>query len=215
MKKMFLVLLSLVAVVVLGTMGNGLLRAYATAAEPCSSTASMPTIMPIATATVPRTVNVAVDGCITIWSDALGFNSPKVQPLHTSAKLVQNPVQGIWTITIANLSIRWSSKTILTLQDGQVASGVFYPSTNSVSLIVPLKGVPLINTITFSLSTESSVTTTDKQTIRGSRVDLKGDTTLVGSKSHIGIFDNQAQISIQCKLSPWPLPTSTHARGSF
>jgi hypothetical protein len=204
MKRFLLAVLPLVAVVVLlGTTASCLLRIHTAAAKPYSITASTPI--------APRAVNVKVDGMITMWSNAPGFKSPKVEPLNTSAKLVQDPVRGTWTITIADLSIQWSSRTVLTLQDGKVASGAFLPSTNSTNLIVPLKGIPLINTITFSLSTDSSVTTTDQQTIRGSRVDLKGNTTLVGSKSHIGILNNQAQISIQCKLSPWPLVSNTQA----
>lgn len=201
MKRLLLVILSLVTVVVLDTTGSGLLRAYTAAVEPsCSGTASTP----IATPAVPRTGDVTVDGCITIWSNAPGFNGPKVKPFHTSAKLVQDSAHRNWGITIADLSVPWSSKTQLTLQDGKVASGVLLPSTNSVNLTIPLKGVPLINTITFDVSTDSSVTTTDNQNISGRRVDPKGDITLVGSKSRIGLF-YQAQVRIQCKLSPWPL----------
>ncbi len=197
MKSFLLAVLSLVAVVVLGTTESDLFKVHAAAAKPYSVTISPPI--------AARTVNVRVDGRITIWSDAPGFNSPKVEPFHTFAKLVQDSAKGIWTITIASLSILWNSSTVLTLQNGKVASGVFRPSTNSAILTVPLKGLPLINTITFSLSTDGSVTTTNKQTIHGRRVDQKGNITLIGSKSQIGLFNNQAQISIQSVLSPWPL----------
>jgi hypothetical protein len=197
MKSLLQAVLSLTAVLALGTMGSGLLRVHAAAAKPYRITISSPI--------AARTVNVKVDGKITIWSNAPGFNSPKVEPLHTLAKLVQDPVKGIWTITIANLSIPLDSGIVLTLPKGNVASGVFRPSTNSATLTVPLKGIPLAGTIQFSLSTDSSVTTTSKQTIRGRRVDQKGNITLIGTKSHIGFFNNQAQISIQSVLSPWPL----------
>jgi hypothetical protein len=197
MKSLLQAVLSLTAVLALGTTGSGLLRAHAAAAKPYSITISPPI--------AARTVNVKVDGKITIWCNAPGFNSPKVEPLQTSAKLVQDPAKGIWTITIANLSIPLDSGIVLTLPKGKVASGVFRPSTNSAILTVPLKGLPLINTLTFSLSTDGSVTTTNKQTIRGRRVDQKGNITLIGSKSHIGFLNNQAQISIQSVLSPWPL----------
>lgn len=196
MKSFLLVVLSLFAVV-LGTMECDLLRVHAAAAKTYSVTASPPI--------AARTVNVKFDGKTTIWSDAPGFNSPEVKPLHTSAKLVQDPAKGIWTITIANLSISWNANTLLTLQNGKVASGAFRPSTNAAILTIPLKGLPLINTITFTLSTDGSVTTTNKQIIRGRRVDQKGNITLIGSKSHIGFFNNQAQISLQGVLSPWPL----------
>jgi hypothetical protein len=106
---------------------------------------------------------------------------------------------------MTNLSIAWNASTVLTLQNGKVASGFLRSSTNAAYLIVPLKGVPLINTIQFNLSTDGSVTTTNRQIIRGSRVDQKGRITLIGSKTHIGLFNNQAQISIQSALSPWPL----------
>ena len=191
------VILSLVAVVALGSTGSCLLRVYAAPAKSYRVTISPPI--------AARTVNVKVDGKITIWSNAPGFNSPKVEPLQTSAKLVQDPARRIWTITIANLSIPLNSGIVLTLPKGKVARGVFRPSTNSANLTVPLKGIPLVNIIQFSLSTDSSVTTTNKQIIRGSRVDQKGKITLIGSKSHIGLFNNQAQISIQGVLSPWPL----------
>jgi len=202
MKSFLPVILLLVVIVVPGTMGNSSLRAQAAPRTSYS--------LAISTPVVPRVVNVKVDGKITIWSDAPGFNSPKIQSLHTSARLVQNPVRGFWTITMANLFILWDSKTVLTLQDGKVASGVFLPSTNAASLIIPLKGIPLINTITFSLSTSSSVTTTDNQIIHGSPLDLKGNLNLVGSKPHIGFLNNQAQISIQCKLSPVLALTNLH-----
>lgn len=203
MKRSLLVVLLLVAVMVLGMMGGSLLRVQA-ASKIADSIA-------VSTSIVPRVVNVKVDGIITIWADAPGFNGPKVQALHTSAKLVQNPTRGFWTITMANLFILWDSRTALTLQDGKVASGVFLPPTNAASLVIPLKGIPLINTITFSLSTNSSVTTTNNQVIHGSPLDLKGNLNLVGSKSFGVLFETyHAQISIQCKLSPLSALTNLH-----
>ncbi len=194
MKSLLLAAISLVAVVALGATES--LRVYAAPMKPYSMAVSPPV--------APRAVNVKVNGKITIWSDAPGFKSPKVEPLQTSARFVQDPAKGIWFITIANLTIPLASGTVLTLQNGKVARGVFLPLTNSANLIVPLKGVPLVNTLQFSLTTDGSVTTTNKQTIHGSRVDQKGRITLIGSKSHIGLFNNQAQISIQGVLSPWP-----------
>ena len=155
---------------------------------------------------VPKVVIVKINGAVTIWSDAIGFSSPKKKPLHTSAKLAQDPTRGIWNITMTNWSFSWDTSTILTLQDGKVASGIYQPSTNAASLTIPLQHVPLIDTIQFNLSTEGSITTTTRQIIRGSRVDRKGRVTLIGSVSHIGLFDNQAQVRMQGTLSPWPLP---------
>jgi len=198
MKRLIMVVMSLVVLVGLNTMGSSFLKASTAAQEaPCSTITSTPT------PTVAKPGKVSVDGCITIWSDAPGFNGPKIKPLHTSAVVARDSA-GDWNITIADLSIAWNANTQLMLQDGKVASGVFLPSTNSIMMNIPLKGLPLVKTITFKVSTDDSATTTDGQIIRGSRVDLKGNTTLVGSKSRIGLFF-QAQMSIQCKLSPWPL----------
>ena len=199
MKGNLLVVLSLVAVVVLATMGSNLLGVQTAAAK--SSRVAVST--PIA----PRAVNINADGEITIWSNAPSFTSPKTEPFHTSARVVQGSVQGNWNITIAKLSIPWSSKTQLTLQNGKVASGVFQSPANTMRLTIPLQGLPVVNTTTFNVSTAGSVNTTDGQTISGIPVDPKGDTTLVGSKSFtVLIASFQAQVRIQCKLSPWPLP---------
>jgi hypothetical protein len=198
MKRFILSIISIAAVITLGTMQSRLITAYAASIYNSSKTVSK--------SVVPKVVIVKINGTATLWSDAIGFSSPKVDPIHTSAKFVPDLTKGVWDITVTNLSFPWNASTILTLQDGKVASGIFRPSTNAASLTVPLQHVPLIDTIQINLSTEGSITTTTRQIIRGSRVDRKGRVTLIGSVSHIGLFDNQAQVRMQGTLSPWPLP---------
>jgi hypothetical protein len=206
MKRSFMVVMSLVVLVVLNTMGSSSLRASAAAQEAsCSNTTSTPTSVPIVTPTVPGARTVISDGCITVWSDAPNF-STKTEPFRTSAIVVQSSLPGNWNITIPKLSIPWSSNSQLTLQNGKVASGVFQSATNTMMLTIPLQGLPVVKTATFNVSTSGSIKTTDGQTISGSAVDPKGDTTLVGSRPFTMLFlSYQAQVRIQCKLSPWPL----------
>ena len=206
MKRFILSIISIAAVITLGIMQSCLITAYAASVSNSGSTVSK--------SVVPKVVIVKIDGTATIWSDAIGFSSPKKKPLHTSAKLAQDPTRGIWNITMTNWSFSWNTSTTLTLQDGKVASGIYHPSTNAVSLTLPLQHVPLIDTIQINLSTEGSITTTTGQIIRGSRVDRKGRVTLIGSVSHIGFFDNQAQVSMQGTLSPWPLPNIIPVRST-
>jgi len=197
MKRFILSIMSLAAVMILGIMPSYLPTAYAVS-RPSKT---------VFKSVVPKVLTEKIDGTVTLWSDVLiGFSSPKVDPIHISAKFVPDLTKGVWDITVTNLSFPWNASTILTLQDGKVASGIFRPSTNAASLTVPLQHVPLIDTIQINLSTEGSITTTTRQIIRGSRVDRKGRVTLIGSVSHIGLFDNQAQVSMQGTLSPWPLP---------
>ena len=187
-------------------MQSCLLSAYAVS-KPLSRKA-------ISKSVASKVVNVKINGTITIWSDAIGFSSPEMSPLHTSAKFVQDPTKGIWNVTVTYLSIPWNKSTTLTLQNGKIANGIFRPSTNAASLTIPLQHIPLVNTIQFNLSTDGSVKTPTGQTIRGSRADRKGNVTLIGSKLHIGLLDNQAQVRIQGIITPWPLPTTPPVRAT-
>jgi hypothetical protein len=184
-KIALLVVVSLVAAVALGMMGN---RAHA---EPMASS--------------PTTLTFK--GTITLWSTAPGFSSPKVESLITPVTFTPDTTGRNWATSIAKLSIPWSASTVITLQDGRVASGSFDPSTNASSLTLPFQGVPVIKTLEVGLTTENSVITTTNQTIRGSRVDQRGNMTLVGSKSVSALLflQVQTQISVQGVLSPWPL----------
>jgi len=183
-KISLLAVVSLIAVVALGMIGN---RAHA---------------MPMASS--PTTLTFK--GTITLWSNAPDFSSPKVENLTTPVTFTPHTTDHNWGITIAKLSIPWGSSTVITLQDGHIASGSFNPSTNAVNLTLPFQGIPVINIIEISLTTDNSITTTTNQTIHGSRVDQHGNVTLVGSKSvRILFIKKQTQVSVQGTLSPWPL----------
>lgn len=176
--------LSLIAVMVLGMMGNQ--------ADAVSTTSSPTTL--------------TFKGTITLWSDAPGFNSPKVENITTPVVFTPDTTDHNWSISIAQLSIPWSSSTTITLQSSKVASGSFNPSTNAVTLTLPLQGIPVLNAIEVSLTTDNSITTTTGQVIQGSRIDSHGNMTLVGSQSmHILFIKKHVQIRIQGALSPWPL----------
>jgi hypothetical protein len=203
MKRFILSMISLVAVLTLVTVQSYFLTVYATSKPISGRTVSKPT--------ATKVVNVKINGTATIWSDIVGSTRPdqKPHPLHTLAKLVQDPSKDIWSITMTNLSIPWNGGTALTIQKGQAASGTFRPSTNAVSVILPLQHVPVVNTIKFNLSTDGSITTATGQIIRGSRVDRKGNITLIGSMSQtVLLFVYHVQVRVQGTLSPWPLRTT-------
>ncbi len=181
MKRFILAVVFLVAIMTLGTMPSHLLAAYAANRPHSGKTVS------------PLSVKVKINGSVTIWSNVsklmTGFNSPQKDPLKdVSATCVQDLSKGIWTITVPKLSIAWNSQRNLVLQDGKVASGIYRSSTNAVSLTVPFKNVPVVNTIQFNLSTDGSYKTTDGTTIRGSRIDKKGHFVMVGQQLNIGVL---------------------------
>jgi hypothetical protein len=203
MKRFIRSIIFLVAVLTLVTVQSYCLTVYAASKPRSGRTVSKPI--------ADKVVNVKINGTVTIWSDVVGSNSPdqKPHPLHTSAKLVQDPSKGIWPVTMTNLSIPWNTGTVLTLQKGQVASGTFQPSTNAVRLMLPLQNIPVVDTIKFNLSTDGSITTATQQIIRGSRVDRKGNVTLIGSVSQaVLLFVYHVQVRVQGTLSPWPLRTT-------
>ena len=206
MKRFILSIISLVAVMTLGTVPSYLPTVHAASKPASGKTAHK--------SPAPEVVNVKISGTVTVWSDAIGFSSPKTDPLHTSAKCVPDPTKGIWNLTVTKLSMAWNASTTLTLQDGKVASGIFRPSTNAASLTIPLQHAPLVNTIQFKVSTDGSVKTPTGQIIRGSRVDRKGNVTLVGSQLHIGLLNNQVEVRIQGIISPWPLSTTPPVRAA-
>jgi hypothetical protein len=184
-KISLLAVVSLIAAVALGMMGN---RAHAV------PMASSPTTL-------------TFKGMITLWSTAPNFSSPKVESLITPVTFTPDTTDRNWATTITKLSIPWSGSTVLTLQNGRVASGAFDPSTNAARLTLPLQGIPVIKTLNVDLTTNKSITTITNQTISGSRVDRLGNLTLVGSKS-VSVFlflTVQTQVSVQGTLSPWPL----------
>ena len=258
MKRFILSIISLVAVMTLGTMPSYL--AYAASkstigtstSTPTSTSTSTPTptstSTPTPTSTPSRSViptvinNVKVDGKVTIWAGAMGFNDPaKQDPIHVIANLVKDPKKGIWNVTVTKLSIPWEYGTVFTLQDGKVGSGIFRPSTNAVSMTLPLQNkipknlqnkvpqdiqnkvpsflrgkipmiaskLPSIITLQISLSTDGSIKAPTGRIIHGSPVDPDGRIAMVGSASHVGMFNlANAQAWMQGTISPWPFTNS-------
>ena len=213
MKRFILSIMSLAAVMILGIMPSYLPTAYAVS-RPSKT---------VFKSVVPKVLTEKIDGTVTLWSDVLiGFSSPKVDPIHISAKFVPDLTKGVWDITVTNLSIPWNSSTTLVLQKGKVASGILQPLTGASTLVIPLQNAPMVNTIQFNLSTNSRppIKTTSGNSIHGSSVTTdkkdkkKGDFVMVGSQSGIGPLKNNVQVCLQGTLSLWPLPSISPAKAT-
>jgi hypothetical protein len=152
MKRFILSMISLAAVLTtLGTMPSYLPTAHAapkptigTSASASTSTSSSSSSSIVSRSVIPTVINnVKVDGTVTIWAGVIGFDNPRGPmqvPIHLLANVVKDPSkEGIWNVTVTKLSFPWNLGTVFTLQDGKVGRGIFQPSTNAVSVTVPLQ----------------------------------------------------------------------------